>query len=103
MSSPNENLSEKQRKHLKKLAHNLKPVIIVGANGASEGLLAELDQTIEHHELIKVKVSVGDRDVRDEVIQELLDASGAELVGRVGNIATLYRARKKNQKIELPK
>jgi len=95
-------LTEKQRKYLKKLAHNMKPVIIVGSAGASESLVAELDQTIEHHELIKVKVNVGDRDARDEVIAEIIQGSGAELVGRVGNIATLFRARKKDQKIQLP-
>jgi len=96
-------LTEKQRKHLRKLAHNMKPVIIVGNAGASDALLAELDQTIEHHELIKVKVNVGDRDVRDEVIAEITGKSGAELVGRVGNIATIFRARSKDSKIQLPK
>jgi len=96
-------LTEKQRKHLRKLAHSLKPVIIVGNAGASDALLAELDQTIEHHELIKVKVNAGDRDVRDDVVQELLAATDAVLVNRVGNIATLYRPRKKNPKVKLPK
>jgi len=105
-------LTENQRKHLRKLAHNLKPVIIVGGNGASESLLAELDSTIAHHELIKVKIAAGDRDDRDAVIEEILKASGAVLVNRIGNIATLYRAPKKTTdkkgvkivpKITLPK
>ena len=94
-----------QRKHLKKLAHPLKPVIIVGNNGASEALLAELDNAIAHHELIKVKVAAGDRDERDEVIEEILEATQSELVNRVGNIATLYRTpvKKKAPKVVLPK
>ncbi len=100
-------LNESQRKYLKKLAHNQKPLIMVGNAGVTESLLAELDSTIAHHELIKVKVSAGDREDRDDSIQQIIKASGAELVGRIGNIATLYRAPKKGAKkapkIILPK
>ena len=41
---------------LKGLAHNLKPVVLLGANGLTEGVLAEIDNALNHHELIKVKV-----------------------------------------------
>ena len=53
--------------------------------------------------LIKVKISVGDRDARDQLIQQLCDSSGAELVQRVGNIATLFRRNPKASKISFPK
>ncbi|MFT4591518.1 MAG: RNA-binding protein [Gammaproteobacteria bacterium] len=100
-------LTETQKKALKKLAHNLKPVIMVGNAGVTASLLAELDSTIEHHELMKVKVNAGERDARDAAIKRLCKASKSELVGRVGNIATLYRApkkgSKKESKITLPK
>ena len=100
-------LTETQKKALKKIAHNLKPVIMVGNAGVTASLLNELDSTIEHHELMKVKVSAGERDARDAAIKRLCKASKSELVGRVGNIATLYRAPKKGSKkepkITLPK
>jgi RNA-binding protein len=100
-------LTETQRSSLKKQAHTLKPVIIVGNAGVTEALLAELDSTIEHHELIKIKVNAGERDARDAAIDQLLKSSKAVLVSRVGNIATLYRAPKKASKrapkITLPK
>ncbi len=94
------NLTETQRKSLKKQAHSLKPVIMVGNAGITDSLLAELNSTLEHHELIKVKVSAGERDARDAAIGKLVKASSSVLVGRVGNIATLYRAPKKGSKKE---
>ena len=95
-------LSEKQRKHLRTLGHGLKPVVMIGGKGLTEAVLLELDQSIEHHELMKIRVSVGDRDARDAVIAELCERSGAELVQRIGNIALLFRPRKKNSAISLP-
>ena len=84
-------LSNNQQRHLKSLAHSLKPSVTVGQAGISEGLLAELDSTLAHHELIKLKVNAGDRTLRDRMIRELVDHSSAQLVQRVGNVAILYR------------
>jgi RNA-binding protein len=95
-------LSEKQRKHLRTQGHALKPVVMIGARGLTESVLQELDQSIEHHEVMKIRVSVGDRDARDAVIAEVCQRTGAELVQRIGNIALLFRARKKNSAIVLP-
>ncbi len=95
-------LNEKQKKHLRGLAHDLKPVIHVGAGGISSGLTAELDQTLAHHELVKVKVRVGNREARNTAIDEMIKKSSASLVARIGNTAILYRRRKKNPGIELP-
>ena len=94
-------LTETQKKALKKLAHNLKPVIMVGNAGVTASLLNELDSTIEHHELMKVKVSAGERDARDAAIKRLCKASKSELVGRVGNIASCTAHRKKAAKKSL--
>ena len=95
-------LTEKQRKHLRRQAHSLKPIISLGDKGVTDGFVQELDGTLEHHELIKVKVRTGDRDSRNQVIEELVGKTGAILVSRVGNIATLYRARSTKPTIVLP-
>lgn len=84
-------LSEQQKRHLNKLAHALKPVVIVGQAGVTDGVLAELDGALLHHELLKIRVSAGDREMRDEWLGRILDASAAALVRRVGNVAVLYR------------
>ena len=95
-------LTERQKKHLRGLAHPLKPVISLGDKGVTDAFLQELDTTLEHHELIKVKVRAGDRDVRNTIIAELAEKMSAELVSRIGNVATLYRARRKKPGISLP-
>ena len=92
-----------QKRYLRSLAHDLKPVILVGAKGVTPALLAELDLALEHHELVKLKIAAGDRDERDAWVNEILKASGVALVQRVGNIATVFRARRKNPGIVLPR
>lgn len=96
------NLTISQRKYLRGLAHNKKPVVMVGASGLTAGVLNELVQTITHHELIKVKINVGDRDVRDAIIDEICNETGATLIQRVGNIATLFKQLPKDSKFTLP-
>ncbi len=96
-------LSEHQKKHLRGLGHKLKPVIMVGDAGLSDSLREEYERTLEHHELIKVKVRVGDREARDEIISRLCADGGAELVQRVGNTALVYRRNAEKPKILLPK
>lgn len=99
------NLSEHQKKFLRGLGHELKPLIIVGDSGMSESLLAEYESTLAHHELIKVRVRVGDRKMRDEIIEKLRSGSSAALIQRIGNVALLYRPnlkKKIEKRIRLP-
>ena len=73
----------------------------VGGAGLTPTVLTELDDALEHHELIKVRLRVGDRDKRDAVLGELLERSRAILTQRVGNVALLYREAEK-PKLKLP-
>ena len=95
-------LSEKQKKHLRGLAHALKPVSRLGNAAVSQGFLAELDRTLNHHELIKVKVTCESRDVRDAAIDAIIEKTGATLVTRIGNVAVLYRRSPDGPAIVLP-
>ena len=96
-------LTERQKKFLRGAAHDLKPVVTVGDKGITTAVAKELHGSLEHHELIKVKVRAGDRDARDAAIAKLAEKTSATLISRLGNIATLYRPRKKDPKIVLPK
>ena len=99
------NLSEHQKKYLRGLGHQLKPLIMVGEAGLSESLLAEFESTLSHHELIKVRVRVGDRAARDTIIDKLCADGSAVLVQRIGNIALLYRPnlqKKPEKRIRIP-
>lgn len=93
-------LSKAQTRHLRALAHSLKPVVMVGEKGVSEALLAELDQALEAHELIKVSIAA-ERDERRAYTDALCSNSGAELIQIIGRISILYRPAKK-PRLQLP-
>ena len=65
--------------------------------------LAELDQVLEQHELVKVKVAAEDREARDAAIAALADGSRAELVSRIGHVAVLYRRSRDKPLVILPR
>ena len=97
-------LSESQKKFLRGLGHGLKPVVMIGDAGLTDGVRAEFESSLEHHELIKVRVKVGDRDERDRIIMALCDSGSAELVQRIGNMALLFRENpEKKKRIQLPR
>lgn len=84
--------TSKELRQLRALAHKLRPVVTIAGKGLSDTVLEELDRALKDHELIKVKVAVGDREQRELVIAEVCERSSAVLVQRIGNIATLLRA-----------
>jgi RNA-binding protein len=76
---------------------------MVGEAGLKESVRAEFESSLEHHELIKVRVKVGDREERDRIIMSLCDSAQAELVQRIGNMALLYRENPEKKRIQLPR
>ena len=78
-------------KQYRAIAHNLNPIIIVGDKGVNEGMLDELDRALSDHELIKIKINTGDRDVRKTLLDEMLASCKAELVQSIGKVAVLLR------------
>ncbi len=94
-------ITQSQRRHLRKLAHHLKPVVIIGNAGLSEGVLGEIDAALAHHELIKVRVNAADREERQAMIERIAQATGADWVLSIGHVAAFYRAAEK-PKIVLP-
>lgn len=95
-------LSNKQKQHLKGLAHNLKPVVQLGQNGLTEGVLAEIENALDFHELIKVKVATSDREMKQLIIDAIVRETEAINVTKIGHIVVLFRA-SENNKIELPR
>lgn len=86
-------LTSKQRRALKAAAHHLNPVIRVGQNGISEGVIQETVIALNSHELIKVQVQQGDRDARLKSGMLLAEKTSAELVDHIGKIIILYRSK----------
>ncbi|WP_456375730.1 ribosome assembly RNA-binding protein YhbY [Thiolapillus sp.] len=95
-------LSKPQIKHLRSLAHKLKPVVMIGQHGLRDSVLEEIGIALDFHELVKIKVSAGDREDRDRIINGIVEHTGAEKVQRIGNMVILFRRNPKKPKIVLP-
>ncbi|OOF56223.1 ribosome assembly RNA-binding protein YhbY [Rodentibacter genomosp. 2] len=95
-------LSTKQKQFLKGLAHHLNPVVMLGGNGLTEGVLAEIENALDHHELIKVKIAGADRETKQLIIDAIIRETQASNVQTIGHILVLYKA-SEEKKIQLPR
>ncbi len=86
-------LSDKQKKAFRAQGHHLQPVVLVGKDNVTDGVLEAVDGALTTHELIKVKVLQSATVDKDEAAQALAQATGAELVQRIGRVVLLYRPR----------
>ena len=84
------NLAQSQKKQLRSIGHGLHPLVTVATNGLSENVMTEIGRALFDHELIKVKFSVGDRDVKNTLIADMCKQTGATLVQAIGNVALVY-------------
>ena len=95
-------LSTKQKQFLKGLAHHLNPVVMLGGNGLTEGVLAEIENALNHHELIKVKVAGADRETKQLIIDAIVRETKAAQVQTIGHILVLDSP-SEEAKIQLPR
>ena len=96
-------LTSFQKRYLRGLAHTLSPIVMLGQKGVTPNLINELIVAIGHHELVKVKLSGGDREERKAQIQALTAGAGCEIVQTIGHTATLWKRNEKEPKLPLPK
>jgi RNA-binding protein len=101
MASPA--LSGNQRRFLRALAHPLKPVVQIGHAGLTPAVLREIEGALEQHELIKVRVGREAPTPAEELVPELEKATGGAVAQVIGHVLALYRARRKDPKIVLPR
>ncbi len=83
-------LNNTQKQHLRRLAHELKPVVQIGKNGVTDQVHATIDHELNAHELIKVKF-MDFRDEKKELTDDIVAASRSALISLIGNVAILYR------------
>jgi len=95
-------VTDKQKRYLKGLAHSLKPVVMIGNSGLTESVLAEIENALQHHELIKVRVSGQERADRKQMLDQIAAQTGADLVQVIGHIGGFYRPAKEPT-IQLPR
>ena len=96
-------LTKSQIKYLRSLAHKLKPVVRVGQNGLTDNVMEEVRNALECHELIKMKINVGERKDRDEVLEKITEETKSECIQQIGNVAVLFRRNAQKPVISLAK
>jgi len=101
---PTTTLTSKQVRFLRSKAHSLKPVVIIGAERCTPGLLAHVDEALEQHELLKVRLTDAQMDEVKQAADALVEATGCAIAQRIGHTLVLYRARKQDKPtIRLPR
>ncbi len=95
-------LTGKQRRYLRALGNELKPVVMVGHNGLAEPVLRALAEAFHQAELVKVKLQEGFVGDRFEVAEELAQCVSAQLVQVLGKTVLLYRRHLEKPRIILP-
>lgn len=99
-------LSTKQIAHLRGMAHNLNPVVMIGNNGLTENVLKEIELNLNAHELIKVQVAGDDRHARKAISEDICNKTNAVLVHHIGKQLVFYRQSstiKESAKVVIPK
>lgn len=96
-------LSGKQRRYLRGLGHELKPVVQVGKGGVDDGLVAAVDQALTDHELIKIKIGDNAGVERHEAADTLAQRTRSEVAQVLGYTVLLYRPDPDDPKIALPR
>lgn len=96
-------LTSKQRAHLRSLAHSLKPVVHIGAEGLSDAAVQSVREAFNTRELLKVKVLEGAPesawDTADALVARLAGVHVAQTIGRT---IVLYRRHPEKPEIRLP-
>lgn len=96
------NLNKKQIQYLKGVAHSLKPIVLLGNNGLTEAVVAEIDYSLNHHELIKVKIPTEDKETKALIVEAICRETNATKVQVIGKTLIIYR-QSEEHKIRIPK
>lgn len=95
-------MNGKQRKYLRGLAHDLKPLVQIGHRGLSPAVARQIDAALTEHELIKVRLAAEAPLDRDEAAARLSDEVGCDVAGSIGRVLILFRANPDEPRIVLP-
>ena len=86
-----------QNKQLKAAANQIKPVVIIGTLGLTESVHTKINECLNSHELIKVRVNTPSQEDRITMIDDIATRHNATLVNRIGHVAVFYRKKEENE------
>jgi RNA-binding protein len=89
------NINLSKKKLLRGQGHKLKPIITISDKGLSDALINEFEKTIDHHELIKIRIRNSDRKSRIKTLEELCQMTQSYLISSIGNTALIFRKNSK--------
>ncbi len=92
-------LTSIQKKQLKAIAHNLKPVVMIGQYGIKDSIHDEIALALEHHQLIKIKMAGMEKAERSTLQTAISQQHQATIIQTIGAIVVLYRRNKKKDSI----
>jgi putative YhbY family RNA-binding protein len=84
-------VSPAQRAELRAQAHALKPVVLIGAEGLTDPVLAEIDVHLAAHQLIKIRVFGDERDERAAIYERICDELGAAPIQQIGKLLVVWK------------
>jgi len=87
------NIAQDKKINLRKLAHHLKPIILIGQKGLTEAVQLEIERALFDHELIKIHIAGADKKERQLIIDQICNEREAILIQTIGNVAVIYRER----------
>jgi RNA-binding protein len=81
-----------EKKYLRGLAHDLKPLVLIGKEGVTDGTIRAADEGLAQHELIKIKFNdFKEKEQKETLTGDLAAKTGSAQVGMIGHTAILYR------------
>jgi len=96
-------LNPKQKRFLRGIGHGKKPLVHIGKNGLTEEISQAISECLDTHELIKLKVLDAASCSSKEVALFAVESLAAQHVQTIGHTVMIYRKRKKNPAIRIPK
>lgn len=95
-------LTGAQRRALRALGHALKPIVRIGRNGVTDGIVGATAAVLDDHELIKVSLAGESEPERREEAEELARRTGSHVAQVIGRVGLLYRRRHDDPEVALP-
>jgi RNA-binding protein len=79
------------RRRLRGVAHGLDPIVQVGKDGVTPGIIKQLARALTDHELVKVRIGTECPDSRFEVAERLAAEPGVNVVQILGRTVAVYK------------
>lgn len=94
-------INSTQKKALKRLAHELSPVVLLGKKGLTKNVCKEVNAALDAHELIKMKFLESATKVSKGITECICTELGCEIVETKGRTVTIFRRNETKPRIEI--